>query len=64
TLGTIQSGKYHSPGNHQTETHPLDCQTEKRDSKEHVSAALESSCSFLSCCCSQLLPLWYYTTNC
>jgi len=24
TLGTIQSGKYCSPGNHQTQTHPLD----------------------------------------
>ncbi|CAI9616627.1 unnamed protein product [Staurois parvus] len=28
----MQSGKYHSPGNHQTQTHPSDCQTEKRDS--------------------------------
>ncbi|CAI9538482.1 unnamed protein product [Staurois parvus] len=28
----MQSGKYSSPGNHQTQTRPLDCQTEKRDS--------------------------------
>ncbi|CAI9552902.1 unnamed protein product [Staurois parvus] len=27
----MQSGKYRSPGNLQTQTHPLDCQTEKRD---------------------------------
>ncbi|CAI9554352.1 unnamed protein product, partial [Staurois parvus] len=44
-----------------------DCQTEKRDSslpREHVSTALESSdSSWLSCCCSQLLPLCYNTTN-
>jgi len=31
TLGTIQSDKYCSPGNHQTQTHPSDCQMEKRD---------------------------------
>ncbi|CAI9613169.1 unnamed protein product [Staurois parvus] len=28
----MQSGKYCSPGNPQTQTHPSDCQTEKRDS--------------------------------
>ncbi|MEQ2276356.1 hypothetical protein XENORESO_018437 [Xenotaenia resolanae] len=28
TLGTVQSGKYHFPGNHQTQTHSLDLQTE------------------------------------
>ncbi|CAI9560568.1 unnamed protein product [Staurois parvus] len=27
----MQSGKYRSPGNCQTQTRPLDCQTEKRD---------------------------------
>ncbi|CAI9542305.1 unnamed protein product [Staurois parvus] len=42
----MQSGKYRSPGNHQTQTRPSDCQTEKRDWSlqiEHVSTALESS---------------------
>ncbi|CAI9572192.1 unnamed protein product, partial [Staurois parvus] len=29
TLRTMQSGKYCSPGNHQTQTHPLDFQTRK-----------------------------------
>ncbi|CAI9567970.1 unnamed protein product, partial [Staurois parvus] len=28
----MQSGKYHSPGNRQTQTCPSDCKTEKRDS--------------------------------
>ncbi|CAI9619928.1 unnamed protein product [Staurois parvus] len=28
----MQSGKYHSPGNRQTQTRPSDCHTEKRDS--------------------------------
>ncbi|CAI9623250.1 unnamed protein product [Staurois parvus] len=28
----MQSGKYHSPGNCQTQTRPSDWQTEKRDS--------------------------------
>ena len=32
TLGTMNSDKYRSPGNHQTQTHPSDCQMEKRDS--------------------------------
>lgn len=32
TPGTIQSGKYRSPGNCQTQTRPSDCQTEKCDS--------------------------------
>ncbi|CAI9618123.1 unnamed protein product, partial [Staurois parvus] len=32
-------------------------------SREHISTALESSGSWLSCCCSQLLPLCYNTTN-
>ena len=32
TLGTIQSDKYCSPGNRQTQTRPSDCQMEKRDS--------------------------------
>ncbi|CAI9559219.1 unnamed protein product, partial [Staurois parvus] len=27
-----QSGEYRSPGNRQTQTRPLDCQTEKPDS--------------------------------
>ena len=31
TLGTMQSDKYRSPGNHQTQTCPSDCQMEKRD---------------------------------
>ncbi|CAI9573220.1 unnamed protein product, partial [Staurois parvus] len=32
-------------------------------SREHVSTALESDGGWLSCCCSQLLPLCYDTTN-
>ncbi|CAI9613480.1 unnamed protein product, partial [Staurois parvus] len=32
-------------------------------SRGHVSTALESSGSWLSCCCSQLLPLCYNPTN-
>ena len=32
TLGTVQSDKYRSPGNRQTQTRPSDCQMEKRDS--------------------------------
>ncbi len=32
TVGTMQSDKYRSPGNHQTQTRPSDCQMEKRDS--------------------------------
>ena len=32
TLGTMQSDKYCSPGNLQTQTRPSDCQMEKRDS--------------------------------
>ncbi|CAI9621784.1 unnamed protein product [Staurois parvus] len=42
----MQSGKYRSPGNQQTQTRPSDCQTEKRDSslqRTHDSTALESS---------------------
>ena len=31
TLGTLQSDKYHSPGNRQTQTRPLDCQKKKHD---------------------------------
>ncbi|CAI9578805.1 unnamed protein product [Staurois parvus] len=60
----MQSGKYYSPGNCQTETRPLDCQRSVIDhSREHVSTALESSGSWLSCCCFQLLPLCYNPTN-
>ncbi|CAI9594950.1 unnamed protein product [Staurois parvus] len=61
----MQSGKYRSPGNCQTQTCPLDCQTEKHGSslREHISTTLESSVGWLSCCCSQLLPLCYNTTN-
>ena len=32
SLGTVQSDKYHSPGNRQTQTRPSDCQMEKCDS--------------------------------
>lgn len=32
TLGTMQSDKYHSPGNHQTQTGPSESQMEKLDS--------------------------------
>ncbi|CAI9602018.1 unnamed protein product, partial [Staurois parvus] len=32
TLGTVQSGKYRSPGNRQTQTCPSDCQIEKHNS--------------------------------
>ena len=31
TLGTMQSDKYRSPGNRQTQARPSDCQMEKRD---------------------------------
>ncbi|CAI9578620.1 unnamed protein product [Staurois parvus] len=43
-------GKYRSPGNRQTQTHPLDCQTEKKNchSREHISTALESSGSMFT----------------
>ncbi|CAI9534000.1 unnamed protein product [Staurois parvus] len=65
----MQSGKYRSPGTCQTQTHLSDCRTEKRDSfiiPENSSPLLESSgfALHLSCCCSQLLPLCYNTTNC
>ncbi|KAI4881358.1 hypothetical protein NFI96_005816 [Prochilodus magdalenae] len=45
TLGTVQSDKYRSPGNHQTQTPPSDCQMEIviGHSREHASTALESS---------------------
>ncbi|CAI9553512.1 unnamed protein product [Staurois parvus] len=40
----MQSGKYHSPGNHQTQTRPLDCRRSViGHSREHVSTALKSS---------------------
>ncbi|CAI9591146.1 unnamed protein product [Staurois parvus] len=59
----MQSGKYHSPDNLQTQTHPSDCQTEKYD----WSASNTLHCTWctwwLSFCCSQLLPLCYNTTN-
>ncbi|CAI9624811.1 unnamed protein product, partial [Staurois parvus] len=42
TLGTIQSSKYRSPGNHQTQTCPSDCGSVICHSREHVSTALES----------------------
>ena len=32
TLGTMQSDKYRSPGNHQTQTHSSDCPMKKHDS--------------------------------
>ncbi|CAI9616440.1 unnamed protein product [Staurois parvus] len=60
----MQSGKYRSPGNHQTQTRPLDSQRKEIcHSREYISTALQSSGGWLSCCCSQLLPLCYNTTN-
>jgi len=35
TLGPMQSDKYRSPGNRQTQTRPSDCQMEKGDSSLH-----------------------------
>ncbi|CAI9564586.1 unnamed protein product [Staurois parvus] len=61
----MQSGKYCSPVNCQTQTYASDCQTEKliHHSREHVSTAVEFIGIWLSCCCSQLHPLCYNTTN-
>ncbi|CAI9610907.1 unnamed protein product, partial [Staurois parvus] len=61
TLGTIQLGKYCSPGNRQSQTRPSDYQTEKRDS------SLQRTCFHCSrvqwqlallgdsCCCSHFV---------
>ncbi|CAI9612571.1 unnamed protein product [Staurois parvus] len=62
----MQSGKYRSPGNRQTQTHPSDCQTEKQDSSPqrthlHCSRVQWRLASVFLC--SQLLPLCYNTTN-
>ena len=40
TLGTMQSDKYRSPGNRQTQTRPSDCQMEKRDSTGPESSSI------------------------
>ncbi|CAI9610549.1 unnamed protein product [Staurois parvus] len=61
----MQSGKYHSPGNHQTQTCPSDCQTEKRDSSLQR-RFLHCSDTALhlwltTCCSSQLLPPFVIT---
>ncbi|CAI9541322.1 unnamed protein product [Staurois parvus] len=62
----MQSGKYHSPGNCQTQTHPLDFQTKKCD------LSLQRTCLhcsrvqwqlWLSCCSTQFLTLYYNSTN-
>ncbi|CAI9576951.1 unnamed protein product [Staurois parvus] len=48
----MQSGKYRSPGAHQTQTCPLDCQIEKRDlslQKTHL------RCSRVQWHCAKLL---------
>ncbi|CAI9581413.1 unnamed protein product, partial [Staurois parvus] len=65
TLGTVQSEKYRSPGNHQTQTCPSDCQTEKCDkplqrTRFYCSrAALESSGSVLYTTASDTLHCTY-----
>ncbi|CAI9618835.1 unnamed protein product [Staurois parvus] len=62
----MQSAKYCSPGNCQTrQVYWIARQRSViGHSREHVSTTtgLESSGSWLSCCCSQLLPLCYNTT--
>ncbi|CAI9610626.1 unnamed protein product [Staurois parvus] len=59
----MQSGKHRS-GNRQTQTCPSNCQRSMiGHSREHISTALEFIGVWLSCCCSQLLPLCYNTTN-
>ena len=47
TLGTMQSDKNRSPGNHQTQTHPSDWRRRIRHSRERISTALEYSGSVL-----------------
>ncbi|CAI9619175.1 unnamed protein product, partial [Staurois parvus] len=58
TLGTMQSGKYHSPCNFQTQTRPLDWQTEKRDSSFQKTRIYCSRVQWrfaLHCTCGDLL---------
>jgi len=45
TLGTMQSGKYRSPSNRQTQTRPSNCQTEKRDSLDSSGGVLYTTAS-------------------
>ncbi|CAI9553889.1 unnamed protein product [Staurois parvus] len=62
----MQSGKYRSPGNRQTQTSPSDCQTEKHDlslQRTRLHCSIESSGGVLSGCCTQLLPLCYNTNH-
>ncbi|CAI9568205.1 unnamed protein product [Staurois parvus] len=67
----MQSGKYRSPGNHQTQTRPLDSSLQRtclHCSRVQWRSALHHciqrfAVHLLSCCCSQLLPPCYNTTN-
>ncbi|CAI9548262.1 unnamed protein product [Staurois parvus] len=58
----MQSGKYRSPGNHQTQT----CPSNSSGGGLHTTASDTLHCTWctlcLSCCCSQLLPLCYNTS--
>ncbi|CAI9557765.1 unnamed protein product [Staurois parvus] len=57
----MQSGKYHSPDNHQNQTCPSNGGT------LYTTAPDDLHCTWctwwMSCCCSQLLPLCYNTTD-
>ncbi|CAI9602905.1 unnamed protein product [Staurois parvus] len=61
----MQSGKYCSPGNRQTQTHPSNCQTEKFASCSSPVVAsftlLHPTVAYQFYCCSQFLC--YNTTN-
>ncbi|CAI9595084.1 unnamed protein product [Staurois parvus] len=61
----MQSGKYLSPGNCQTQTR-LHCSRVSGDVL-YTTASDALHCTWctwwLSCCCSQLLPLYYNPTN-
>ncbi|CAI9537884.1 unnamed protein product [Staurois parvus] len=62
----MQSDKYRSPGNCQTQTNVHRIARQRsviHHSREHVSTALVFTGGVLSCCCSQLLLLCYNITN-
>ena len=64
TLGTMQSDKHCSPGNRQTQTHPSDCQMEKRDSslqRTHIHCSrVQWWCALQNCSQSLALHLLMY----
>ncbi|CAI9611999.1 unnamed protein product [Staurois parvus] len=61
----MQSGKYRAPGNLQT--HPVSTALESSGGVLYTTASDVLHCTWctwwLSCCCSQLLPLCYNPTN-